>query len=214
MYAVACNTKEKDAIETCAEFFYAYIPNAWYMVYEQNNPFLGIIPKMWTAAMSYGSRPQKQGKGYIYIKKLGFYVGETLLDTAEAKMKNGTELAFVGDAVFELLVREHISSTVDVNANTLHRMSVEYVCADGQSRALDYIMDRLDADELDIVRRGRNANKVAVPRNADPKAYRRSTALEALFGYLHLCGRQDRILQLFGMVVAFHDGMLKDEQNQ
>jgi Uncharacterized protein conserved in bacteria len=127
-------------------------------------------------------------------------------------MKNGTELAFVGDAVFELLVRDHISSTVDVNANTLHRMSVEYVCADGQSRALDYIMDALEEDELDIVRRGRNANKVAVPRNADPKAYRRSTALEALFGYLHLCGRQDRIAKLFDMVVEYHDEMQKTGQ--
>lgn len=123
---------------------------------------------------------------------------------AEIKLKNGTELAFVGDAVFELLVREHIARTVDTNANTLHRMSVEYVCADAQSLSLEHLLYMLDDEERDIMRRGRNANKVSAPKNTDPRTYRHSTALEALFGYLHLCGRRERIKELFNVVVHFH----------
>lgn len=123
----------------------------------------------------------------------------------EIRLKNGTELAFVGDAVFELLVREHIARSIDTNAHILHRMAVEYVCAQGQSRALEHILNILNDEEHDIVRRGRNANKTSVPKNTSPRTYRHATALESLFGYLYLCGRHERIRELFAVIVKCHE---------
>ncbi len=129
-----------------------------------------------------------------------------------AKQKSPVELAFLGDAVFELLVREHITREIDTNPNRLHRLAVSYVCADAQAGALEQIYGRLNEQEQDIVRRGKNANKVSVPRNGNPKNYRSSTALEALFGYLYLNGEFERIRELFDQVVRFHD--LESAQQQ
>lgn len=128
----------------------------------------------------------------------------------ETKLKSPVELAFVGDAVYELLVRDYIARRIDTNAHTLHRMAVEYVCAEAQSQALDKISDLLSDEEKDIARRGKNANKTAVPRNGNPKSYRNATALEALFGYLHLCGEKSRIEELFSWIVD-HEEADKDE---
>ncbi|MEG1985256.1 MAG: ribonuclease III domain-containing protein [Oscillospiraceae bacterium] len=125
-------------------------------------------------------------------------------DTTFAKRKSPVELAFIGDAVFEVLVREHITRNVDTSANKLHRMAVSYVCAEAQSEALEQIAGDLTAEELDIVRRGKNASKVSVPRNGTPRTYRSSTALEALFGYLYLSGETERIDQLFEKIKSFH----------
>lgn len=121
-----------------------------------------------------------------------------------AKRKSPVELAFIGDAVFELLVREQITRRVDTTANRLHRMAVEYVCAQAQARALETILPMLSEEEKDIVRRGKNASKVSVPRNGDPRSYRSSTALEALFGYLYLSGRTERIRCLFESICGAH----------
>lgn len=119
--------------------------------------------------------------------------------------KNPVELAFVGDAVFEMMVRTRIAKTVDVSAHKLHRMAVEYVCADAQSAALEHILPLLSEEELDLVRRGKNASKISVPRNGTPRTYRSATGFEALFGYLHLVGEHDRVAELFEAVCAFHD---------
>lgn len=123
----------------------------------------------------------------------------------DIRMKSAVELAFVGDAVYELLVRDYIARRVDTNAGTLHRMAVEFVCAAAQSRALDGIADMLTDEERDIVRRGKNANKTPVPRSSSPKDYRSSTSLEALFGYLYLCGRSERINELFDAIVKIKE---------
>jgi ribonuclease III family protein len=126
-------------------------------------------------------------------------------EAKQIKQKNATELAFMGDAVFEALVREHITRTVDTNANTLHRMAVEYVCAEAQSAALSELVPLLNEDELGVIRRGKNASKVTAPRNVAPKTYRTATALEALFGYLYLLGERERIRELFSVVIAAHE---------
>ena len=127
-----------------------------------------------------------------------------------AKRKSPVELAFIGDAVFELLVREHITRSFDTTANRLHRMAVDYVCADAQATALEVIYPLLSEMEQDIVRRGKNASKVSVPRNGNPRSYRSSTALEALFGYLYLSGETDRIHELFEKICGSHEESAAD----
>ncbi len=120
----------------------------------------------------------------------------------EIKLKNPVELAFVGDAVYELLVRDYIARKIDTGAGRLHRMAVSFVRADAQAKALESIEFMLSDEERDIVRRGKNSSKTTVPRNGNPKSYRSATALEALFGYLFLLGRSERIGQLFAAVIV------------
>ncbi len=118
------------------------------------------------------------------------------------RQKSPVELAFVGDAVFELLVREYIARNVDTNPRTLHNLTVSYVCADAQCAALEHLSVQLTEAETDIVRRGKNASKVTVPRNGTPRTYRSATGLEALFGYLYLSGETERIMALFEQIIV------------
>ena len=128
------------------------------------------------------------------------------------RMKSGAQLAFVGDAVFELLVREHIAQKFNTNAKTLHNIAVTYVSAEAQQRSLGHLIDSLSEEEKDIARRGKNAHKVTAPKNTSHLAYRSATALEAVFGYLYLRGKTQRIKELFEILVLFHDGEYDDIQ--
>lgn len=119
----------------------------------------------------------------------------------EIKQKSPVELAFVGDAVYELMVREYISLHHDAPAGKLHSMCVEYVRAEAQVKAFEKIQNVLTEDELDFVRKGRNANKVTASKNAEPAAYRIATGVETMFGYLYLTGSNDRIRELFNMIL-------------
>lgn len=125
-----------------------------------------------------------------------------LLSPHDAKQKSPVELAFIGDAVYELLVREHISLTHDAPAAALHRMAISYVRAEAQHSALEKISGILTEEESDMARRGRNANKVTSSKNADPADYRAATGLETLFGYLYLTGGTDRMRELFSLIIG------------
>ena len=118
----------------------------------------------------------------------------------EIKQKSPVELAFVGDAVYELMVRDYISLHHDAPAGKLHSMCVEYVRAEAQVKAFEKIQNILTEEELDFVRKGRNANKVTASKNAEPAAYRIATGVETMFGYLYLTGSNDRIRELFNMI--------------
>lgn len=111
-------------------------------------------------------------------------------------------LAFYGDSVYEVLVRRLVVTKHQTNAGRLHELAVERVRASYQSEAVNVIEPMLSDDEADILRRGRNAGGVSVPKSAKPSEYRRATALEALFGYLSLTGQQERIEELFGAICA------------
>lgn len=86
-------------------------------------------------------------------------------------------------------------------AAKLHELKVKKVCASFQSDALEKIMPELDEKEVAIVKRGRNATGNTVPKSSNAVEYRRATGFEALFGYLDLLGRNDRIEQLFNMIM-------------
>ena len=135
---------------------------------------------------------------------------DRILTPREAKLKSPVELAFVGDAVYELLVRRHISLTHDCPASRLHALTVSYVRAEAQHAAYLAIEPILSAEEADAFRRGRNANKVTASKHADAASYRASTGLEALFGYLYLTGRTGRIEELFAAITAAAEGGQED----
>ncbi len=118
----------------------------------------------------------------------------------EAKALGGLTLAFFGDSVYEVLVRERIVKNGTLPVNKLHKLAVEKVNAGFQSYAYSLIEDMLTEDETDIFKRGRNATGNNVPRSSNPKDYRRATGVEALFGYLYLTGQHERMNELFEVI--------------
>ena len=120
-------------------------------------------------------------------------------DVTKARQLSPLTLAFLGDAVFELRVREKLAEKGSAPVGSLHRQAVEVVCARAQSAAAQKLAPLLTEEELNIYKRGRNAHS-SVPKNANPAEYRSATGLEALFGYLHICGRPEREKELFEMI--------------
>lgn len=111
-------------------------------------------------------------------------------------------LAFLGDGVFELLAREQIVKKGSMPVAKLHLKAVELVRADAQAALYEALLPLLSQEELEVLRRGRNANGVRPPKNADPIAYRKATGVEALFGYLYLCRRSQRLHELFQVALT------------
>ena len=111
-------------------------------------------------------------------------------------------LAYIGDAVYEEYTRERIlSQNPDMPAHKLHIENVKYVKANAQSRSAAALEEMLTEQEKAVFKRGRNAKSPTSPKNADVLEYRRATGLEALFGYLRLCGQAERLKEL--MQAAF-----------
>ena len=123
-----------------------------------------------------------------------------MISEKEAQGYSPNVLAFYGDSVYEVLVRERVVTRHQTNAGRLHDMAVERVRASYQSEAVNVIEPMLTEKEADILRRGRNAGGISVPKSAKPSEYRRATALEALFGYLSLTGQDGRIGELFDTI--------------
>ncbi len=110
-------------------------------------------------------------------------------------------LAYIGDAVYEAYIRTMLVVNKKTNVNMLHKMSVNYVKAKAQSDIVRRIMDKLNPDEQDVVRRGRNAKSVTVPKHAEITDYRYSTGFEALIGYLYLINQTDRLMEILRLSV-------------
>lgn len=108
-------------------------------------------------------------------------------------------LAFVGDAVFELFVRERLVCMANRPVKELHRESVRQVCCHAQREAAERLLPVLTQEETEILKRGRNAHTNHLPKNSDSADYHASTAFEALFGYLYLNGQVGRLRELFDL---------------
>ena len=106
-------------------------------------------------------------------------------------------LAFMGDAVIELFVREHLLVDRDTTGSKATENSRDYVTAEKQSEAVENILPLLNEIELSVYKRGRNSKSVHMPKHASPTDYRRATGFESLFGYLYLNQEIDRARYLF-----------------
>lgn len=115
-------------------------------------------------------------------------------------------LAHLGDAVFELMVRTWLCRNGRATAKGLHKAAVTYVSAGAQARAAEKLAPSLTDEEADMFRRGRNARVHTVPRGATPGEYHAATGFETLFGYLYLKGRNDRLNELFELLIANEGG--------
>ena len=105
-------------------------------------------------------------------------------------------LAYIGDAVYDLVIRTIVVERGNKSANNLHKQTVAYVNARVQARMADALQSELTEEEETVYHRGRNAKSYTSAKNASVIEYRKATGLEALCGYLYLTGRQERMLQL------------------
>lgn len=111
-------------------------------------------------------------------------------------------LAHLGDGVYELMVRSWLCLRGKATSRGLHKATVHYAAAPAQASLARKILPVLTGEEADIFRRGRNSSPHTIPRAASREEYQTATALEALFGYLYLQGKTDRLNELFGLMMA------------
>lgn len=120
----------------------------------------------------------------------------TTISEKEAKIISPVTLAFVGDAVYSLYIREKFVLTSDFSTGTLQKMTSGEVSAHGQNLLLERILPQFTEDEMAIFKRGRNAKKPTRSKNASIVEYNNSTGFEAVLGYLYLTGQYKRIDEL------------------
>lgn len=124
-----------------------------------------------------------------------------VLSEREANNYSPLSLAFLGDSVYDTLVREYLLHQANMPVAKLHSAKIKLVCAEFQSAAYDTVADLLTEHELAVLKRGRNATGNTVPKHAEAAQYRRATAIESLFGYLFLTGQNERIRELFSVML-------------
>ena len=134
------------------------------------------------------------------------------MDNSFANSLSGATLAYLGDAVLEVLVRRYLVSLGVADGGTLSRLALNFVRATAQSAAMDRLEEYMTEDEEYIYKRGRNANGISIPKSASAREYRRATGMEALFGYLDLNGMEARKEELFR--TAYADVMEQLEKTQ
>ena len=111
-------------------------------------------------------------------------------------------LAYIGDAVYDLVIRTVVVERGNTSANKLHHKTVTYVNARVQARMIEALMDELTEEEQMIYKRGRNAKSYTTAKNATVIEYRKATGFEALCGYLYLTGKQERMLSLIKKAIS------------
>ena len=121
-------------------------------------------------------------------------------EKVDIRLYSPQALAFLGDAVYEILVRERIVHRANMPVNKLHLQAVEQVRASYQSKAYAVVEPVLTEEELAALKRGRNISSIKPPKNGTMQDYRRATGLECPFGYLYLKGEIQRINELFLMI--------------
>lgn len=123
----------------------------------------------------------------------------------DPKQLKSLALAYMGDAVYEVRVREHLIQSGQVKPNNLHKQAIAFVSAKGQARIiLHWLETNLLSDEEErIVGRGRNAKSGSIPKNTSVQTYRYSTAFEALIGYHYLQKNEQRLEELLDRAIHF-----------
>ena len=128
-----------------------------------------------------------------------------IANITDPKQLSPLVMAYIGDAVFELLVRTRLLEKGNAPVNKLHQITVHNVCAAAQAKGYRAIESLLTEEEAAVYRRGRNTHN-NIPKNADPATYRSATGLEALFGYLYVKGENERMRILFDAIWKDADG--------
>ena len=123
----------------------------------------------------------------------------------DIKTVSSSALAYLGDSVMEGCVREYLVREGLSSSAHLNEAALRFVRASEQAKAMKNIMDVLTEEEAAVYRRGRNVGHTSTPKSASVSEYRTATGMEALFGYLHLAGREERIRTLFAAGYGLSD---------
>lgn len=115
--------------------------------------------------------------------------------------------AYIGDAVYELYIRNYLIETTNLKPNKLHRETTKFVKASSQAKILDKLKDFLNEEELEIIRRGRNTQNHHLPKNANPTDYMYSTAFEGLIGYLYLTKQETRLNEILSKIIEINSSL-------
>lgn len=118
-------------------------------------------------------------------------------------------LAYIGDSIYDLIIRTVIVSRGNTSVNKLHHHTIQYVKAPAQAKIAKALLPYLTEEEQDILRRGRNAKPYTKAKNATMEEYKKATSLEALVGYLYLIGREERLLELMKLGMEWIDAQEK-----
>ncbi|WP_284140994.1 Mini-ribonuclease 3 [Virgibacillus sp. LDC-1] len=123
----------------------------------------------------------------------------------DVKQMKSLTLAYMGDAVYERFVREHLIQMGQVKPNQLHQQAITFVSAKAQAAVILAWLEQdvVTEEERRIVARGRNAKSGSIPKNSSVQAYRYSTAFEALIGYHYLSKNEERLEELLKKAIAF-----------
>ena len=125
------------------------------------------------------------------------------MDVREVNVKT---LAYIGDVVYELHIREYVISNSHEQVNKLHKKTIKYVSAKAQARIVEFLNDEFTDEEKDIIRRGRNAEANTVPKNTDVITYKIATGFEALIGYLYLLKNEERLKYIIAKSIKIVEG--------
>lgn len=120
-----------------------------------------------------------------------------------ARLISPIVLAYIGDAIYEVAVRQYLISLPNLRPNHLHRSATSLVSAKAQCAILSFLETSLTDEEKDVARQGRNAKSGTIPKNADVLEYRHATAFECLIGYLYYTGQQERIQEIVHSGIQF-----------
>ena len=121
----------------------------------------------------------------------------------DARLLNPLQLALIGDAVYELFIRNYIlANNVELTAHKIHVKAIGYVKEKSQSTIMHLLEEELTEEESYIFKRGRNTKSATVPKNADVRDYRMATGFESLIGYLHLIGNYERLNYIMNKAVT------------
>ena len=135
------------------------------------------------------SMPQQDS--FLTQIKEEFQLGEQELNSYSPLV-----LAYIGDCVYELLVRTLLVGKANCQVSKLHKKAIDYVKAETQAAMIAALMDELTEEEQDVFRRGKNAKPHTIPKNASLSDYRRATGMEAVIGYLYLKDDMERVIEL------------------
>ena len=124
---------------------------------------------------------------------LSNYIGEAPISEKDARMLSPLKLAYLGDAVLDLFVREYMVKNDMGKAGKLHKKAVSIVNATAQARFIQSLEPELSETESDMFRRGRNAKSGMAPKNSPIADYRAATGFETLLGYLYISGQYERL---------------------
>ena len=125
---------------------------------------------------------------------------------------NVITLAYLGDSIYEVYVREYLINKGIAKVEDLQKESIKYVSAKSQSKILSYLIENnlLTENELDIVKRGRNYKRSSHPKNTDIITYKMSSGFEAMIGYLYLSNNKDRLDEIMSYILG---GIYEKENN-